>query len=138
MDPTEAGTPVPPAGQPFVLIVDDDVDAAELLRDALEAAGYGAATAHDGAEGLALARIHRPDLILLDLMMPDISGWAFLDLYRHVPGPHAPVIVVSAIHPASLDMSRLTGAGADDVIRKPFSLDHLLAVVRQHLRARVA
>ena len=116
-----------------VLLVDDDEGILLLLRTALEDEGYAVSTARDGEDGLAAAIREAPDIILLDLIMPNVSGWAFLELYRHAPGTHAPVVVVSAIKSGSLDMRRLNGAAA--VLPKPLSLDHVLATVERCLGA---
>ena len=116
-----------------MLLVDDDEELLVSLRAALEDEGYAVSTARDGEDGLAAAIREAPDVILLDLIMPNVSGWAFLDLYRHAPGARAPVVVVSAIKPASLDLRRLEGAAA--VLPKPLSLDHLLATVERCLGA---
>ena len=123
-----------------VLVVDDDRDVLALLDEVLGDAGYAVSTATDGEEGLRAAVRDRPDVILLDLMMPNVSGWRFLELYRHAPAPHAAVVVVSALRPEALDLGRL--AGADAVVPKPFGLDQLLAVVNRclhaHERRRIA
>jgi CheY-like chemotaxis protein len=70
-------------------------------------------------------------VILLDLMLPNVSGWGFLDAYRHTPGPHAPVVVVSALKPAALERWRLRTV--DAVVPKPIALDHLLGVLAECL-----
>ena len=117
---------------PLVLVVDDDDDddgVRAALRAALEDGGYGVATARDGDEALAAARSERPDVILLDLMMSNMSGWAFLSRYRRTPGPRAPVVVVSAIHAAVLDVVSLSKSGARAVVHKPFSVEELLETV---------
>ena len=126
----EGGTAAPLVGHGRVLIVDDAEDVLTFLRRALEDEGYAVEEARDGAEALAAVRRFRPDVIVLDLMMPNVSGWDFLALYRETPGPHAPVVVVSAIPPRSLDLRRLA---AEDVLSKPFSIDRLLAVIRSRL-----
>ena len=110
-----------------MLIVDDAEDVLTFLRRALEDEGYAVEAARDGAEALAAVRRFRPEVIVLDLMMSNVSGWDFLALYRQAPGPHAPIVVVSAIPPRSLDLRKLD---ADAVLPKPFSIERLLATIR--------
>jgi CheY-like chemotaxis protein len=109
--------------------VDDDSDVRSLLSMVVAAEGYEVTTAADGADAIAAIRRHRPDVILLDLMMPGIDGWSFLDLYRQLPGPHAPVVVVTAAAAAARNaVSHAVG----EVVPKPFRVDHLLDVLRKH------
>src|SRR5437867_3612506 len=94
----------PPATQPapgvHILIVDDP-DVRSVVRDALEDEGWTVAEAPDGAAGLELARRQRPVVILLDMKMPVMDGWAFASAYRQVPPPRAPVVVVTAARAAA-------------------------------------
>jgi CheY-like chemotaxis protein len=109
-----------------VLVVDDDEHIVAILSEVLSDEGYRVVSARDGAEAIAVVRRDKPDVILLDLMMPNVSGWSFLDMYRRTPPPHAPVIVVSAIPQAAL---KLPEEDVQQVVRKPFSVDRLLEVV---------
>jgi DNA-binding response OmpR family regulator len=110
-----------------VLVVDDDPDICAFLEDALEDSGYEVRTAADGRLALALLRDWRPDLILLDLMMPGVNGWAF----RHAQLVQQclasiPVVVMSAGYGAQREAAKLRAAAGLD---KPFDLDELLATV---------
>ena len=108
---------------PAILIVDDDRDTREGLAEVLALAGYLVRTAANGKIALQQARENRPDLIVLDLVMPVMSGWQFMEAQRRDPGlAPIPVIVASA----SID-SRVEGAAF--LLRKPFDPDTLLAVV---------
>ena len=109
-----------------MLVVDDDEHIVSILSEVLLDEGYRVVSARDGAEAIAVVRRDRPDVILLDLMMPNVSGWSFLDMYRRTPPPHAPVIVVSAIPPSAL---RLPQEDVREVVRKPFSVDRLLKAI---------
>lgn len=115
---------------PVVLIVEDEPAARRLLVDVVRDEGADVVEAGDGAEAVAAIRRRRPDLILLDLMMPGIDGWRFLELYRQLPGPHAPVVVVTAAPPPARSTVM---HDVEDVVPKPFSVDHLLDVVSRHL-----
>ena len=113
-----------------VLVVDDDEDIRKLLFAALSEAGYEVAVAADGEEAIQAVRHRRPDLILLDLMMPRVSGWGFTERYAREPGPHAPIIVLTAV---SGQVLRLPEHGVTRVLPKPFSVDALLRHVERAL-----
>lgn len=114
-----------------VLVVDDDVKTVELVKLYLERDGYQVLTAYDGIEALRLARESRPDLIVLDLMLPDIDGLEVCRILRHESD--VPIIMLTA---RSTDQDKLTGLGlgADDYVTKPFSPKELAARVRAVLR----
>ena len=108
-----------------VLVVEDDAGTRDLLQTILEEAGYGVRTAHDGAEALERIREASPTVILLDLFMPVLNGWAFLAAYEHTPAPRAPVVVMS------VDVDAARKAPADAWLEKPFGVSDLLSVVRR-------
>jgi DNA-binding response OmpR family regulator len=114
-----------------VLIVDDDPKVCETLDRYLAHAGYATAAAVDGARALELARTFAPDLIVLDLMLPQIDGLAVCRSLRDVST--VPIIMVTA---RSTERDKLTGlaAGADDYLTKPFSPRELVARVEAVLR----
>jgi PAS domain S-box-containing protein len=115
---------------PAILIVDDLAPTRELLRDMLAGHGYELLTADGGAAALAIARARQPDLVLLDLMMPDIDGLQVCRQLRAAPSTaHVPVIIVTALDD---QRSRLAGleAGCDDFITKPVDMVELRARVR--------
>lgn len=115
-----------------VLIVEDDPSIRAGLREALELAGYGAVEAGDGRRGLELALAGGVDLVLLDIMLPEIDGLHVLERLREADRT-LPVICLTALgEPA--DRVRGLRAGADDYIVKPFGLDELLARVEAVLR----
>jgi DNA-binding response OmpR family regulator len=108
---------------PRILVVDDDRDIRETLAEAMAHAGYLVNAAPDGKVALEQARLNLPNLILLDLMMPVMSGWDFLMARRGVPAlASVPVVVVSAAFDREVD-------GAAMVLQKPFDLSGLLAIV---------
>lgn len=111
--------------RPPVLIVDDDPAIRALLADALADAGYAICTAANGHEALALARQAPPQLVLLDLNMPLLDGWACCPRLQAI-APDAAVIVMSAEQSAAEEATRL---GAAASVAKPFDLGALLALV---------
>jgi DNA-binding response OmpR family regulator len=115
-----------------ILIVDDEPEIVRGLADNLRFEGYDALAASDGAEALAIAAREAPDLVLLDIMMPRLSGW---DVCRELRrrGIEVPVIMLTA---RGEEVDRVLGLelGADDYVTKPFSLRELLARVRAVLR----
>ena len=106
---------------PTILVVDDDKQIARLIRSYLEQAGFQVIVAHDGETALHALRRERPDLVVLDLMLPDRDGW---DVTRIVRGDPAlagtPIIMVTA---RVEDTDRIVGLelGADDYVTKPFN-----------------
>ncbi len=114
-----------------VLVVDDDVKTVELVRLYLNRDGYQVLIAYDGVEALNLARKGCPDLIVLDLMLPDIDGLEVCRTLRHESD--VPIIMLTA---RTTDQDKLTGLdlGADDYVTKPFSPKELAARVRAVLR----
>jgi two-component system KDP operon response regulator KdpE len=114
-----------------VLIVEDDPQLLRALRINLTARGYEVHTAADGAAALTLASRHRPDLVILDLGLPDLDGITVIEGLR---GWYtAPIIVLSARHTEAAKVDALD-AGADDYISKPFGMNELLARMRAALR----
>jgi two-component system, chemotaxis family, chemotaxis protein CheY len=109
-----------------VLVVDDHAQIRELVRTVLEGAGYAVREAADGAEALRLARAAPPAVILLDVGMPVLDGPGFVAAYRRAPGPHAPVVVLTAAAAAARWAAELEAAGH---LGKPFGLAALLAAV---------
>lgn len=111
-----------------ILIVDDDVCIGDMLQEVLVKEGYQTARAYSGTEALLYLSGNRPDLILLDLMLPGLSGEELLPLIEGIP-----VIVVSA-RSETADKVDLLLSGADDYITKPFDTDELLARIAVQLR----
>jgi len=121
-----SGQPTQPAQR--VLVVEDSKDLAEGLCDNLELEGYEARTVTDGEAALELVESFSPHLILLDLMLPGMGGFEFLEAYR-ARGHEEPVLILSA-RGQQVDKLRGFRLGADDYVTKPFDLFELLARVR--------
>lgn len=113
-----------------ILIVEDDTDIAAVERDYLEASGDEVDIATEGTTGLALGQSGRYDLILLDLMLPDLDGFMLCRLLREKTD--VPILMVTA-RQDDIDKIRGLGLGADDYVEKPFSPSVLVARVRAHL-----
>jgi DNA-binding response OmpR family regulator len=117
-----------------VLVIDDDPDTVDLLRSILSEAGFDVVCALNGGDGLMLEDVERPDLVVLDLMMPGVPGFDVL-CRVHDARPDVPIIIVSGQE--DLELSRATLAcGAVDYIGKPFDPDHLVDAVAAALRTR--
>jgi two-component system KDP operon response regulator KdpE len=117
----------PAAAKPVVLVIDDEVQIRRLLRILLEANGYRVLEAACGQDGLTEAAIHRPDIVILDLGLPDLDGVTVLRRLRE--WSHVPVIVLS-VRDRDDDKTTALDQGADDYVTKPFSTGELLARLR--------
>src|SRR5437867_5300249 len=115
-----------------LLIVEDELPMRTALKDCLEAEGYRVLTAADGESGLERALKEKPDLVLLDIMLPKLDGFALCAELRRLSN-NVPVLMLTAKGQVEDRVSGLD-AGADDYLVKPFSTDELLARVRALLR----
>ena len=115
-----------------VLIVEDEEAVRELEKFILEQVGYDVMEARDGLEGLTKAEFRRPDLILLDLMMPDVSGGRMFDeMKRHPATAGIPILVVTGKPDAHQTFD--DQIGPDNVIMKPFEAETLLSRIEAHI-----
>ena len=115
-----------------ILIVDDEPGVRDLLRDALEIAGYDTQLASNGAEALDQLRRHHADLCIVDINMPLMNGFEFLERLR-AHDTQTPVLMLSA-RDAPEDVARGLRFGADDYVRKPFGLEEILLRIKAILR----
>jgi DNA-binding response OmpR family regulator len=116
---------------PTILVVDDEIKLRKMLRVYLEQAQYRVVEAGNGREALFVARHEKPDLVLLDQMMPEMDGWAFLSLFRQESD--IPIIMLTAKIEESDKVVGLE-LGADDYVTKPFGVRELMARVKATLR----
>jgi two-component system OmpR family response regulator len=123
---------IPPKTAHRVLVVDDEPNIAELVATALRYEGFDVRTAGDGAGALAAVRDHAPDLVVLDVMLPDADGFELQARIR-ADGQRVPVLFLTA-RDAVEDRVRGLTLGADDYMTKPFSLEELVARVHAVLR----
>ena len=116
-----------------ILIVDDEVDLVETVRFPLEIEGFDTLVSHNGEDALNKARNEKPDLIILDLMLPKLDGYKvcrllkFDDRYKHIP-----ILMLTA---KTQEKDKIMGkeTGADEYITKPFEMDYLLRKVKAYL-----
>ncbi len=122
-----------PDGSPLrVLVVDDEVNIAELIAMALRYEGWQVTTAHTGAQAVAAAREAKPDAVVLDMMLPDFDGLEVLRRMR-ADDPGIPVLFLTARDAVEDRVAGLT-AGGDDYVTKPFSLEEVVARLRALVR----
>ncbi|MGQ9925834.1 MAG: response regulator [Chloroflexaceae bacterium] len=114
-----------------ILLVEDDTTLAETLRYNMEREGYGVLVASDGVQGLELARRERPDLVVLDIMLPRLDGFSVCRILRQESD--VPIMMLTARQD---EVDRVAGLelGADDYVSKPFSLGEMLARLRAIMR----
>src|ERR1700694_2618158 len=115
---------------PLVVIVEDEANLAETLADNLNEEGYEVQASGDGESGLALIRSSLPDLVVLDIMLPDLDGLSVCRIIRRdSTTTHIPIIMLTA---RGTEVDKIVGleSGADDYIVKPFGLGEFLARVR--------
>ena len=122
-------------GQPRILVVEDEAPSRLALRDILVEEGFQVDTAADGAEGIALARDLHPDLVFLDLVLPNINGFDTASILKADRSTaDIPIVAVTASWLGE-DGTRLLGAGFDAAIRKPFAPSDLLETLNRLIHA---
>lgn len=118
-----------------ILVIDDDPAMTELLKLILQSSTSIVYTANSGAEGIASVKLHQPDVIILDLMMPEIDGWKVCQTIRQTS--QVPILIVSALDNPGL-VAKALDAGADDYLVKPVPTGVLVAHLNTLMRrARV-
>ena len=119
---------------PTILVVDDNHDNVEIIRQYLEARGYPVAVAFDGDEALSAFETARPTLVLLDVMMPGRDGWEVCRIMKQHPelGRTVRIVMVTALGEWE-DKREALQTGADDYVEKPFDLPRLVHTVERNL-----
>ncbi len=116
-----------------ILVVEDNRDNMTLIVDVLLSLDYVALQATDGEKGLEMVKAEKPDLVLMDLSLPKMDGWAATSQIKADPSTkHIPVIALTA-HAMVGDRERALEAGCDDYISKPINLKELVAMLSQYL-----
>ena len=113
-----------------IMIVEDNTEISDLMRTYLLRAGHRVLQAYDGEQAVAMFKALKPDLVLLDIMLPVLDGYAVCEIIRSIAT--VPIIVVSA-KVSEDDKIKMFELGADDYMTKPFSMRELLARVRAYL-----
>ena len=116
-------------GHGSVLVVDDEPQVAWVLRFSLEHEGYRTYTASNGVEALEEFEKHHPRLMVLDLMMPEMDGWAVLRALTKLPHEERPRIVIVSALTGPDDKAKATALGADAFVPKPFDVEELIGVL---------
>lgn len=116
-----------------ILVADDDPDILSIVSMSLEAQGYTVHKATNGREAVDLAREHRPDLILMDMMMPVVSGYEAVGELKADPTTKDIVIVGLSAKAMATDMERASDVGIDGYITKPFRIAQVISVVESYL-----
>ncbi len=121
------------AHKPLVLVVDDDPVIRSTVAELLLDEGYAVEQAGDGSQALQVVQRSTPNAIVLDLMMPVLDGWAFVDQCRALPQcADVPIVVMSATHGLHETAERLHDMGVRAVVAKPFDVDALIAIVQRY------
>src|ERR1700690_3515739 len=115
-----------------ILIIEDEPQIVMGLRDSLEFEGFRVLAAGRGKEGIVLARSENPDAVILDLMLPDVNGYAVCEELRRI-NAHVPILMLTA-RSQETDKVRGLDAGADDYVTKPFGVNELIARIRAIFR----
>ena len=116
-----------------ILVVEDTEDNRQIIRDLLSSVGYDLIEAVDGTEGVAMAQSHHPDLILMDIQLPQIDGYEATRQIRGISElAQVPIIAVTS-YALSGDEAKTRAAGCDGYVAKPFSPRQLLAKIREFL-----
>jgi urea transport system substrate-binding protein len=116
--------------KPLILVADDDPEMVNIIDEALSYKGYRVVTARNGKEALERVEQEKPQLILLDMKMPVMDGWAFTRVLRERHGRTIPVVVITAMEDSQLRADEL---GAEGELGKPFNMQQLFEVVEDML-----
>jgi len=117
--------------QTSVLVVDDEPQVVWMLQFSLEADGFQTFAARDGRAALDELRQHRPQLVLLDIMMPVMDGWTVLQQIQELPVGERPRVVVVSARASLRDRAKAAELGADAFVAKPYNVDDLLGVLHR-------
>jgi len=124
------------ADKPRILIIEDEPDLVQTLKDRLERNEYDIITAENGKAGLEMALREKPDVVLLDVNMPIMDGFAMLEaLRKHPEGMNCAVIMIT-VHSQKQDITRAEACGINDYIVKPFNMEDLIEKIETVLKRR--
>ncbi len=123
---------------PKILVVDDEIHIVKIIAYKMRGAGYEVASARDGVEALEMVRADRPDLILLDVMMPRMDGFQTLEALKSDPATRGIPVFLLTVKSKEVDRQKGYQLGADDYLTKPFSPNKLLERIDQALKRGTA
>jgi CheY-like chemotaxis protein len=112
-----------------VLVVDDEPQVVWVLQFSLESEGFETFAAHDGREAIAQVKRHRPDLMVLDVMMPRMDGWSVLEQLLDLPREERPRVVMVTALASVQERAKATALGAEAFVPKPFNVEELITVL---------
>lgn len=115
--------------QPFVLVIDDNHDSADLMVELLQACGYSSAAAYGGASGLEAIRNFSPDVVLLDLLMPEVDGFQVASQIRKPDFPHQPVLIAFSALNDTATINLAMRSGFDYHLPKPATIKQVITVI---------
>ncbi len=121
-----------------ILVIDDEPNIVQTLQDRLEMNDYEVVTAGNGKEGLKKALQEKPDVILLDVIMPVMDGHEMLEVLRKQPGGNFSSVIMLTARSQTQDIARANACGIDDYIVKPFDLSELLEKIEVVVESRKA
>jgi len=117
-----------------ILVAEDDMDLRQIIHDLLTANGFEILLAADGREALLLVKQNKPDLLVLDLAMPEVDGWHVAEALRESPSTRKLPILALTAYAMADDCERALRAGCDSYLSKPFVLDDLLVEIHRLLK----
>ena len=120
----------PNGKEPKILVIDDEPEITDIIETYFESIGYSVETANGGQEGLELARGFKPNLVLLDIMMPDTSGYDVCSELKQMPELKGVPVMFLTGRDTREDSGRSFQSGGDMFVKKPFSCERLLDIVR--------
>lgn len=121
-----------------IQVTDDEPNIVQTLKDRLEMNDFDVVVANNGSDGLKVAEQERPDIILLDVIMPVMNGLEMLEMLRKQPWGQEPSIIMLTARSQTQDVARANACGIDDYIIKPFDLSELLEKIESLLEQRKA
>jgi DNA-binding response OmpR family regulator len=121
---------MPKERQPKIMVIDDEPEITDIVKTYLENLGYAVETANAGIEGMETARSFRPNLVLLDIMMPDTSGYEICTALKRMPELSGVPVVFLTGRDSREDSGRSFQAGGDMFVKKPFSCERLAELVK--------
>jgi len=119
-----------------IQVTDDEPNIVQTLKDRLEMNDFDVVVAHNGSDGLKIAEQERPDVILLDVIMPVMNGLEMLEMLRKQPWGQEPSVIMLTARSQTQDIARANSCGIDDYIIKPFDLSELLEKIESILEQR--